>query len=216
MISVVIADDHHLVRQGIKALLEKAEDIAIVAEAEDGQQAVQLVTELQPDILVTDIAMPRLNGIQALDSIKQAHLSTRIIILSMYSDEMLVRQALQKGASGYLLKRSVTEELLLAVRAAVRGETYVNPEVAKMLMDSNMVNATNNAEHPLDRLTAREIEVLKLVAEGHTNREIAQIINITTKTVEKHRANVMQKLDLHDLSALIRFAIKHHIISLDA
>ncbi len=216
MIRVIIADDHHLVRQGIRMILERAEDIQVVAEAEDGSQAVDLVRQHQPDVLVTDMAMPRLNGIQAMQQLKAARLPTRIIVLSMYSDITLVQQSLQEGAVGYLLKSSVSEELLIAVRAAMRGETYLNPEIARQVIESSFSGElATAAQNPLDRLTPREVEVLKLVAEGHTNREIAHELNISTKTVEKHRANLMEKLDLHDLTGLIRFALKNHLIVLE-
>ncbi len=217
MIRVVVADDHHLVRQGIRALLEKAGDIEVVGEATDGRQAIDLVQALVPDVLVIDIAMPRLNGVEAVGRIRDLGVKTKTLMLSMYSDETLVRQSLRKGARGYLLKRSISEELLLAVRAVSRGSVFLSPEVSEPLLAGfpNMHEGSEE-EGPLARLTSREREVLQLIAEGKTNREIGRNLDISEKTVEKHRGNLMAKLKLQDLAGLIRFAIKHHVIDLDA
>ena len=212
-IRVVVADDHHLVRQGIRALLEKADDIEVVGEAGDGQEAVELVERLAPDVLVTDIAMPSLSGSQAVGRVRALGMATQVVILTMYSDEMLVRQALQNGARGYLLKRSVTEELLLAVRAASRGEIYLSPAVSPSIVAGFLTfQADADARSPFEQLTPREQEVLQLISEGHTNNGIAQVLKVSVKTVEKHRANLMSKLNVHDLASLIRTAIKHHLI----
>lgn len=216
MIRVVIAEDHHLVRQGIRALLEKAHDIEVVGEAEDGQRAIALVESLAPDVLLVDVAMPRMDGMQVVDHVCRAHAPTRTIILSMYSGEALVRQALRNGASGYVLKHSVVEELLLAVRAANRGEIYLSPVVAPYLVANLSTDPDGTqVESPFDRLTPREREVLQLVAEGNTNIATAQCLKINVKTVEKHRSSLMAKLNVHDLSGLMRVAIKHGLIFLD-
>ena len=215
-IRVIIADDHHLVRQGIRALLEKADDIEVVGEAADGQEAVELVERLAPDVLVMDIAMPRLNGNQAAGQVRTLGVATQVVILSMYSDETLVRQALRSGARGYLLKRSVTEELLLAIRAASRGEIYLSPAISGSIVAEFLTLQTDaDASSPVERLTPREREVLQLVSEGHTNNAIAQILTVSVKTVEKHRANLMSKLNVHDLAGLVRVAIKQGLIFLD-
>jgi len=216
MIRVVVADDHHLVRAGIRALLEKASDIEVVGEAKDGREAVEQVVRLQPDVLLMDIAMPHLNGVQAAGQIRGLALPTQMVILSMYSDEVLVRQAIYNGAKGYLLKGSITEELLMAVRAASRGATYLSPVVSDVVLadrwsDSNETETSN----PLNQLTPRELEVLQLIGEGHTNNAIALAMNISVKTVERHRTNLMTKLDVHNLVELIRFSIKHGLIQLD-
>jgi DNA-binding NarL/FixJ family response regulator len=216
VIRVVIADDHHLVRQGIRALLEKASDIKVVGEAEDGQKALDLVERLAPDVLLIDIAMPRMDGMQAIERVRLVHAATRTIVLSMYSDEALVRQALRSGASGYVLKRSVVEELLLAVRAASRGEIYLSPAVAPYIVADLQTDLDGTrASRPVDRLTPREREVLQLVAEGNTNTATGQILHISVKTVEKHRSSLMSKLDVHDLAGLMRVAIKHGLVFLD-
>jgi len=216
MIRVILADDHHLVRQGIRSLLEKTGDIEILAEAENGQEAVKLAERLAPDVLVMDIAMPRLNGIQAAEQIRSLGLATQVVILSMYSDETLVRHALRAGVRGYLLKRSVVEELLLAIRAAMRGEIYLSPAISQMMMTDFLTGqSAAEAASPFDQLSAREREALKLVAEGATNKAIAEAMQISIKTVEKHRTNLMTKLNVHDLAGLIRIAIKQGLISLD-
>jgi DNA-binding NarL/FixJ family response regulator len=216
VIRVIIADDHHLVRQGIRALLEKADGIQVVGEAADGQEAVELVERLAPDVLVMDVAMPRLSGIQAIARVRGLGVATQVVMLSMYSDETLVRQALRNGAKGYLLKRSVTEELLLAVRAASQGEIYLSPAVSKPIVTNLLtLRIDTDAPSPFEQLTSREREVLQLIAEGHTNCAIAQTLKISVKTVEKHRANLMSKLDVHDVAGLTRVAIKHGLIFLD-
>jgi DNA-binding NarL/FixJ family response regulator len=213
MIRVVIADDHTLVREGIRALLEKAGDIQIVGEASDGQEALETAERLMPDVLVIDVSMPRLSGILALEQLRARGVPTRVVILSMYSDETLVGQALLGGAKGYLLKDSLVEELLVAVRAASRGETFLSPKVSNLVVGEYL--SAKRMRTPFDQLSAREREVLKLIAEGHTNQAIAHLLSLSIKTVEKHRTNIMSKLNVHDLPGLVRIAIKNHLISLD-
>ena len=216
MIRVVIADDHHLVRQGIRALLEKAGDIEVVGEAADGQEALDLVERLLPDVLVLDIAMPHLNGVEAVGRLRDLKVKTRALVLSMYADDALVRQALRNGAKGYLLKRAVSDELLLAVRAVGRGETFLSPEVAGPVVSALVAAPPRSSDlDPLDQLTSRERQVLQLIAEGHSNREIASHLHLSEKTVEKHRSHLMAKLKIHDTAGLVRFAIKHGLVALD-
>jgi DNA-binding NarL/FixJ family response regulator len=205
------------VRRGIRALLEKADDILVIGEAEDGQAAVDLVERLNPDVLVIDIAMPRLNGIQATERVRTLGFATRVVILSMHSRPLLVRQALRNGAKGYLLKRSVVEELLLAVRAASRGETYLSSEVSGFIVD-DFLTRQGEAEQvsPFNQLTPREREVMQLIAEGRTNHAIAQLLNVSVKTVERHRANLMAKLEVHDVAGLTRVAIEQGLIFIEA
>ncbi len=215
MIRVILADDHHLVRQGIRALLEKTGDIEIVAEAENGEEAIISTQKLKPDVLLMDINMPRLNGIQAAEQIRHQGLSTHVVILSMHSDETLVRQALRSGVRGYLLKHAVTEELLIAVRAAQRGEVYLSPTISELVMSDFIVGRDKLEQSGFEQLSPREREVLKLVAEGYTNKAIADTMHLSVKTVEKHRASLMTKLNVQDLAALIRLALKHGLIFLD-
>ncbi|MDW7711111.1 MAG: response regulator transcription factor [Deferrisomatales bacterium] len=216
MIRVIVADDHHLVRQGICALLDKAPDMEVVGEAEDGMAALELVRRTPPDILVLDLAMPRMNGIQTIERVQALGGRTRVVVLSMYSDETLVRQAIRSGAAGYLLKRSVTEELLLAIRAATRGETYLSPSVSRVLVEAVRQEGTGHkGQVLLDRLTPRERQVLQLVAEGCSNGEIGNTLGVSKKTVEKHRGNLVAKLGVKDLASLIRIALKQGVIFLE-
>ena len=216
MIRVVIADDHHLVREGIRALLEKASDIEVVGEAADGREAIGIVERLEPDVLLMDISMPHVNGIQALQRMKAQNLATRTVVLSMHSDEILVREAVQCGAKCYLLKGSVSDELLLAVRAAYRGAAYFSPAISASLVAGDAAPAAHAGIGPLNRrLTAREQEILHLISEGRTNNEISGLMHISIKTVERHRTNLMSKLNAHNLVELIRAAVKQRLIQFD-
>lgn len=215
MIRVIVVDDHHLVRQGIEALLAQAPDIEVIGAADDGHAALEIIERTPPDVVVADMAMPRLNGIQMIRHIKKLAVNTKVVILSMYSDETLVRQALKYGASGYLLKNSVTEELLLAVRAAARGNVYISPEISRPLLDEYMSHQEVGTENPLDMLTPREGQVFQLVVEGNSNSRIAKMLDLSAKTVEKHRASLMAKLGVSDLAGLMRVAIKHKLIVLE-
>ncbi len=216
MIHVLIAEDHHLVRQGVRALLEKSNDIQVVGEAQDGQEAVELALQLKPDVIIMDLSMPRLNGTQATEQIRAAQLPSQVVMLSMYSDDTLVRQALRSGVKGYLLKRSVAEELLLAVRAAARGETFLSSAISGLILAGVIAQpSTAEEQSPFESLSAREKQVLKLVAEGNTNNAIAQEMQISVKTVEKHRTNLMAKLNVHDTAGLVRLALKNGLIFVD-
>jgi DNA-binding NarL/FixJ family response regulator len=216
VIRVVIADDHHLVRQGIRALLENEGDIRVIGEAQDGCEAIELAERLKPDVLVLDINMPKIDGIEAIKKIDEQSIEIQVLILSMYSDESLVKKALRNGARGYLLKRSVAEELLFAVRAASRREFYISPEITRGV-DIDWLNIQEIEEDadPLERLTERERQVFKLIAEGYTNNAIAAQLVISVKTVEKHRANLMEKLGVSDMAGLVREAIKQGLIFLE-
>lgn len=215
MIRVVIADDHHLVRSGIRALLEKADDIDVIGEAVDGHAAVEMVAELEPDVLIMDINMPRLNGVQATEQIMALHVPTQIVILSMYSDDIVIRQVLQHGAKGYLLKGSVTEELLLAVRSANQSAAYLSRAISEKLAGALSAPPGLPVLDPVEQLTPREKELVQLIGEGHTNSEIAGLLNISVKTVERHRTNLMSKLNVRNLVELIRVAIKYGLIRMD-
>lgn len=216
VIRVVIADDHDLVREGIRALLEKAPDIEVVGEAGDGKETVELVARLKPDVLLIDISMPHVNGIQALQRLKLLNLPTRAVVLSMHSDEVLVREAVQYGAKCYLLKGSVSDELLLAIRAAYRGAAYFSPAISNSIVVERPALVTEEKTGAsTGQLTPRELEVLRFVSAGRTNNEIAKLMHISVKTVERHRTNLMSKLDAHNLVELMRVAIKQRLIQLD-
>lgn len=216
MIRVLIADDHHLVRQGIRALLEKAEHIQVVGEAATGQEAVELTELLKPDVVVMDISMPRMDGAQATERVLSLNIPTAVVILSMYSDTILAQQLLRQGVKGYLLKESIAEELPLAIRSASQGKIYLSPAISDALLTVLMMPQTDEIPQNMsDLLTSREREILQLIAEGYTNSAIAEALTISVKTVEKHRTNLMSKLDVHDLPALIRIAIKNGLIFMD-
>lgn len=216
MIRVVIADDHHLVRKGIRALLEGESDIDVIGEAADGQQAIDLVEKLTPEIIIIDLSMPRLDGVQATERILSMDIPTEVIILSVHDDAVMVKQLLNEGIKGYLLKESVSEELALAVRSASAGRVYISPAISNSVLTTLMATEPDDLpENQSDLLTPREREVLQLIAEGFTNNAIAEELTISVKTVEKHRANLMAKLDVHDLPTLIRKAIEYKLIFMD-
>jgi DNA-binding NarL/FixJ family response regulator len=214
VIRVVLADDHHVVRQGLRVLLEKAGDLEVVGEAADGQAAVEMVERLGPDVLVMDIAMPRLDGLQALARLRAAGVLTPVVILSMYSEAPMIKQALRLGARGYLLKRSMGDELLLAIRAAHQGELFLSPAISAAIVE-NFLDQGDSADNFFDLLSAREREVLQLIVEGYTTNAIAELLHVSVKTIEKQRASLMSKLGVHDLASLIRTALKHNLVSLD-
>jgi DNA-binding NarL/FixJ family response regulator len=215
MIRVLLAEDHKVVRQGLRALLEQSGDIVVVGEAEDGQTTVNLARDLAPDVVVMDIGMPNMNGIAAMAQLQTQEPKPRVIILSMYADETTVRQALRNGARGYVLKSSAAEELLLAIRAATRDESYLSPAIANIVVSDYLGEGTPSEDSLFDRLTVREQQTLQLVAEGRTNNEIAQMLQLSTKTVEKHRATLMAKLQVRDVVGLVRVAMKHGLIFSD-
>jgi len=200
------------VRQGIRALLDRASDIQIVGEAADGQEAIERVQRLAPDVLVMDIAMPRLNGLQAIQQIQTLDVATQVIVLSMHSDETLVRQALRSGARGYLLKSAVAEELVLAIRAASRRETYLSPAIAGCVVEEFLKQKAGEPPTLADRLTPRERQVLQLIAEGYTNRDMAKALQLSQRTVEGYRASLMTKLGAGNLAELMRVAIEQRLV----
>jgi DNA-binding NarL/FixJ family response regulator len=212
MVNVFVADDHHLVRQGICALLRQQDGVEVVGEAADGRDAVNQIKELNPHIALMDISMPLLDGIQATQKIVEADLDTKVIILSMHSKPNIVKQVLREGAQGYLLKKSIAEELALAIQAAINGHIYLSPQISGAMLDNMLGSNKKGLDLSETHLTPREREVLQLVAEGNTNKETASILSISERTVEKHRANVMKKLDVSDLPTLINEAIKRDLI----
>lgn len=213
-VRVVLADDHALVRAGIRALLGGIAGVEVVGEAQDGHEVIQLVDKLRPRLVLMDIAMPGLNGLEATARIVKSHPGTAVIILTMHAGEEYALQALKAGASGYLLKDADLAELELGISAVARGETYLSPAVSKLLVADYRRRAAGQ-EHPdpLERLTSRHREVLQLVAEGHTTKDIAVKLKLSVKTVETHRAHIMDRLDIHDLAGLVRFAIRSGLIA---
>ena len=216
MIRVIIADDHHLVRKGIRALLGEVDDIEVVGEAATGQEAVELVRQVEPHVVVMDLSMPRMDGTQASEQILSMDIPVEVVILSMHSDTIIAQQLLREGVKGYLLKNSIADELPLAIRSASAGRVYLSPAISDSVLNTLMMPQQGDLpESPSELLTPREREVLQLIAEGHTNNAIADILTISVKTVEKHRASLMSKLDVHDLPTLMRISIKHGLIFLD-
>jgi DNA-binding NarL/FixJ family response regulator len=209
-IRILLADDHELVRAGIRALLQKIKNVEVVAEAENGNQALQLMRQLKPDIVLMDISMPELNGLAATAQAKQEFPEIPVIILSMHADKEYVLQALNAGARGYLLKGARVPELELALGAIARGETYLSPAASQHLISA--VQNPSGASVSLQQLTERQRQVLRLIAHGEGRKSIALKLKISPKTVDTYRAQLMQQLDIHDIAGLVRFAIKNHLI----
>jgi DNA-binding NarL/FixJ family response regulator len=213
-IRILLADDHALMRRGIRALLERNEQFEVVAEAGDGREAVQLTEAHSPDVVVADIAMPGLNGIEAARQITQKSPHTAIIILSMHSDESYLLRALKSGARGYLLKDCPESDLINAIVAVHSGKAFFSPAVSKMLVEDYMRQLQNRGmEDSYELLTTREREVLQLLAEGKSNKDVASILNLSLYTVETHRGNILQKLGLHGTPELMLYAIRKGVIS---
>jgi DNA-binding NarL/FixJ family response regulator len=206
-VRILITDDHTLVRAGFRALLQSIEGLEVVAEAGDGREALLLVAAKNPDIVFMDIGMAGLNGLDATARITKDFPAVRVIILSMHTNEEYVLQALRAGAVGYLLKEAGTAELELAVWAVARGETYLSPGVSKYVI-ADYVRRVGGEPNSLERLTPRQREVLQLIAEGHTTQEIARTLKISVKTVETHRSQLMERLQIHDIAGLVRYAMR--------
>lgn len=213
-IRVVLADDHLLVRAGIRKLLESNPDYEVVGEADDGMALLDLAGRLRPDLVLMDIAMPRLNGLDATKNLVKACPETRVLILSMHQNEEYVRQALHHGANGYLLKDAAPMELDLALKTILSGEIYLSPAVSKSAL-SDYVQRLRTEEAPQGKLTQRQREVLKLVAEGLSTKEIARRLDLSVKTVDTHRTQIMKQLDIHEVTGLVRFALRAGLISSD-
>jgi DNA-binding NarL/FixJ family response regulator len=208
---VLIADDHNLVRAGIRSLLQTMEGIEVVAEAGDGHDTLRLIKMHRPDVVLIDIAMPGLNGLEATARVAKESPGVRMIILSMHSNEEYVLQALRAGAAGYLVKGADTAELEIAIKAVTRGEKYLSPGVSKHVV-TTYVQRVGSENSPLELLTPRQREILQLVVEGHSTKKIASMLNISVKTVETHRMQLMERLDIHDIPGLVRYAIRVGIV----
>lgn len=215
-IRALLADDHTIFLDGLRAALEQHGDIDIVETVRDGREAVRVACALQPDIVIMDLAMPQLNGLEATRQIMAAHPAVKVLCLSMYTDKRFVLGALEAGAAGYVLKDSAMEELFQAIHTVLRHQRYLNPRLTGLVVDAYTAArlAPPAGPHPL--LTAREREVLQLIAEGRTTKEIAASLGVSIKTISTHRGHLMAKLDLHSIAALTKYAIREGIISTDA
>ncbi len=216
-IRVLIADDHAIVRDGVRALLALSDDITVVGEAANGQEAIDLARRLAPDVILMDIAMPGLGGLEATVQIRKENPQAKILVLTQYEDREYIRRFLKAGVSGYVLKKAAGSELTTAIRAVSRGGLVLDPEVAREAMRDQSEPAARGGRgaDPYESLTDREKQVLKLVAEGHSNKEVAETLDISVKTAMSHREHIMQKLDLHSRTDLIKFAIAQGVIRVD-
>jgi DNA-binding NarL/FixJ family response regulator len=204
---IVLADDHVLVREGLKTLLER-EHFQVTAEASDGQEAVKLVETHHPDIAILDISMPTLNGIEAARGIARSSPKTKVILLTQHEEEQYIHEALEAGVKGYVLKNQVANDLIQAIRQVGRGEFYLSPGISRAVMEA----FRNKSERPADPLTARERQVLQLIAEGKSTKDTASVLGISVKTAESHRMRLMQKLDIHETASLVRYAVRRGLI----
>ena len=215
LIRVLLADDHALVMAGIRALVEELGTTQIIAEANNGRDAVALAKQHRPDLVIMDISMKDLNGIEATAQIMAEVPSTRVLILSMHTTEDFVRRAIKAGAAGYLVKDSAPLDLKMAIAAVLRDEIYLSPRVSKHVVAGFLHGKPHQDESSMDALTARQREVLQMVAEGKSTKEIAYQLNVSVKTVETHRAALMERLDIHDIAGLVLYAVRHGLISVD-
>ena len=213
-IRVLIADDCALIRAGIRTLVQSFAGVELVAEAADGSEALTLIARHRPEVVLMDISMPRLSGLEALSRVAKDFPDVRVIIVSMHMNEELVLQAMHAGAAGYVIKNSSPAELELAVRAVARGDTYLSPAVSKIVI-GNYVKHGAHVANPLQRLTSRQREILQLIAEGSSTKEIAKTLGLSVNTVEAHRTQLMKALDIHDIAGLVRFAIRTGLTSAD-
>ena len=215
MISVILVDDHVIMRDGLRGLLKAESDIEIVGEADNGRQAVKISLEKNPEIVIMDIAMSDMNGIEATRQIKAENPKIKIITLSMHSERQMVIGSLKAGASGYLLKDSTSTELVEAIRTVYRGRKYISQKISDIVLEEISEVKKDSDGREVDKLTSRENEILQLIAEGNSTKKIAKVLFISPKTVESHRANIMEKLDIHNLPELTKYAIRTGLTSLD-
>jgi DNA-binding NarL/FixJ family response regulator len=216
-IRVLVADDHAILREGVRALLALSDDIEVVGEAADGQQAIEACRQLDPDVVLMDVAMPGLGGLEATLQIRKEQPSVRILILTQYEDREYIRRFLKAGVAGYVLKKTAGSELAAAIRAAARGGLVLDPDVAREVMkEQGLGSSAEPTADPYESLTDREKQVLKLVAEGHSNKEVAERLDISVKTAMSHRERIMDKLDLHSRTDLIKFALRRGVIRVES
>lgn len=228
VVTVLLVDDHTILRQGLRALLAEQTDVVVVGDASDGVEAVARAAELLPDVVVMDMVMPRMNGLEATALIRERHPEVKVLILSMYDDDEYVQRVIQAGASGYVLKGVAADDLVRAIHEVHRGSSFLQPTIAAKLIEAYVRRVRNDearsdplalrSESPpggAEPLTHRELEVLKLIAEGNTNQSVADVLELSRKTVESHRSNIMRKLGAHDVTELVRYAIRTGLIPLD-
>ncbi len=215
MLRILLADDHALVRAGIRSLIEGIEGTAVVAEADNGREALALARTHKPDLVIMDITMKELNGIEATAQIRQELPGTRVLILSMHSGEEFVTRAMKAGAQGYLVKDSAPLELRMALEAIARGEVYLSPRISKHVVDGMLHRPAAPEDISLDQLTARQREILQMIAEGKSTKEIAFVLDVSVKTVETHRGALMERLGIRDIAGLVVYAIRHGILDID-
>jgi len=212
-VRIVVAEDHTILREGLRSLLCSNPGFDVVAEAEDGREAIKCVAKFKPDLILTDLSMPKLNGMEAIKEIKRESPNTKILVLTVHRAEEYILATFRAGADGYILKDSTHAELVMAVKKVISGKHYISPEISEKVIDGYLEGKkTMRARTSWEMLTQREREILKLIAEGYKNKEIAEDLCISVKTVEKHRANLMEKLDLHNIQALTTFAIDKGIV----
>ena len=211
-IRILLCDDHLLIRASLKSLIGEFPSIQVVGEAGDGREALEHAGKLQPHVVLMDIAMPGLNGLEATRRLVKDYPQVRVVMLSMHADESHVLQALRAGASGYVLKGSAPRELEMAIEAVARGEIFLSPAISKHVIDVYL-NRAEGQINSLDLLTPRQREILQLIAEGKSSKQIAQLLDASVKTIESHRASLMERLDIHDVAGLVRYAIRHGLVS---
>jgi len=212
---IILADDHKIIREGLRSLLEKQQDMEVIAEAQDGLTTVNLVQKLQPDVVIMDIGMPEMNGIDATTKITAEHKSVKVIALSMHSDRRFVMQMLKAGAAGYLLKDSAFEELVTAIHAVMQKQHYLSQKITDVVVQEYLQNLPRNEPTVFTVLTSREREVLQLIAEGKSTKQIAGVLNVSVKTIETHRQQIMEKLNMHSIAELTKYAIREGLTSLE-
>jgi len=205
---ILLADDHTIVRQGLKLIISSHAGLQVIGEAANGREVLELAEKLKPDVILMDVAMPELNGIEATRRLHQISPRTKVLVLSMHKEAVYVREILKAGARGYILKDAIDSELISAIQSVARGDGYISPAVSGTLLSDYRQNITN----PLDLLSSREREVLQLIAEGKTNKEVATRLNLSVYTVDSHRGKIMEKLNLHSTGELVRFAVKQGLV----
>ena len=208
VIKILLADDHTIVRQGLKLILSSHADLQVIGEAANGREVLELAEKLKPDVVLMDVAMPELNGIEATRRLASVSPRTKVLVLSMHKEAVYVREILKAGARGYILKDAIDTELISAIQSVARGDGYISPAISGTLLSDYRQNITN----PLDLLSSREREVLQLIAEGKTNKEVATGLNLSVYTVDSHRGKIMEKLNLHSTGELVRFAMKQGLV----